>query len=97
MFHSGKLETLTRTVLQGNSAGQEGPAVMSIGSVKNMSGTTFANNTFFCPSGTYGFDLDRDAEEVRVSKPCLVSSPVEAEFQELESHFNQGTVFCASR
>lgn len=70
---------------------------MSIGSVKNMTGTTFANNTFFCPSGTYGFDLDSNAEEVRVSKPCLLSSPAKVRHLVRRSRVPRALVALQSR
>lgn len=40
----------------GNRAGVAGLAVMSLGIVEDMSYTTFETNTFYCPSGQYGYD-----------------------------------------
>ena len=46
-------------------AGEDGLAVMSLGIAENISALSFRNNSFFCPSGKYGFTED-DSELVEV-------------------------------
>lgn len=63
MFHEGTPISLTGSIFTANAAG-EGPAVMSDGSINNLSGVTFNDNTFYCPEGEYGYDKQSEAEEV---------------------------------
>lgn len=44
---------MSSTVFEGNDAGNEGPAVLSLGIVESMTGVTFQENGFYCPVGTY--------------------------------------------
>lgn len=39
-----------------NKAGNEGPAVLSLGIAENISGITLDNNTFYCSAGQYGYE-----------------------------------------
>ena len=48
-------------------AGEDGLAVMSLGTAENISAVLFRNNAFFCPPGKYG--LTEDSAEVEV-RPC---------------------------
>ena len=45
-------------------AGEEGLAVMSLGSMKNIADITFRNNSFFYSSGMYGYEENIDEVEV---------------------------------
>ena len=38
-----------------NEAGVEGPAVMSIGYLEQLSNVTFSENAYFCRAGEYGY------------------------------------------
>lgn len=66
IFHSGYLG-LFFTVFAGNTAGEDGTAVFSIGVVEQAANVTFDSNTLSCPQGDYGYD-----REVRVPKETLV-------------------------
>ncbi|CAM9767423.1 unnamed protein product, partial [Scytosiphon promiscuus] len=43
-----------------NRAGDVGPAVSSLGRAKGITNTSFESNTYFCPSGQYGYDQPED-------------------------------------
>ncbi|CAN0245080.1 unnamed protein product [Ascophyllum nodosum] len=45
-------------------AGEEGLAVMSLGSMDDIADITFRNNSFFCSSGMYGYEENIDEVEV---------------------------------
>ena len=45
-------------------AGEEGLAVMSLGSINDITDLTFRNNSFFCSSGMYGYEENIDEVEV---------------------------------
>ena len=68
LLHSGVLVALTGCTFELNMAGEDGLAVMSLGIAENISALSFRNNSFFCPSGKYGFTED-DSELVEV-RPC---------------------------
>lgn len=53
MVHAGVMEEISGTVFSGNSAGNEGPAVLSLGIVESISDVTFVDNVFYCDAGTY--------------------------------------------
>lgn len=45
-----------------NRSGDAGLAVMSLGIVEDMSNITFESNTYYCRSGTYGYEIHEDIE-----------------------------------
>ena len=45
-------------------AGEEGLAVMSLGSMNTITDLTFQNNSFSCSSGMYGYEEDIAEVEV---------------------------------
>lgn len=52
-MHAGVMEEVSGTVFRRNSAGNEGPAVLSLGIVQTISGVTFEDNVFYCDVGSY--------------------------------------------
>lgn len=59
MFNFVSLKTLHETVFVSNAAGEEGPAVKSMGTLESLSDVTFKANTFYCPIGYYGYEKVR--------------------------------------
>ncbi|CAN0176581.1 unnamed protein product [Scytosiphon promiscuus] len=64
MFHHAGYASLTDTNFTGNMAGSEGLAVITFGdldipSFPDSERVFFADNSFFCPLGQYGFDKVR--------------------------------------
>lgn len=53
MFHTGSL-WLVNATFEGNMAGAEGPAMISIGLLEGVSNVTFTKNSFHCSAGEYG-------------------------------------------
>lgn len=68
LFVSGSLLALNDTTFYGNQAGQEGPAVMSVGSLEDTDGATFTfiSNSFYCAQNYYGYDISVADEKVGV-------------------------------
>lgn len=64
-MHAGVMEEVSGTVFRRNSAGNEGPAVLSLGIVQSISNVIFGDNVFFCDVGTYS----REAAISPVSYP----------------------------
>lgn len=48
-----------------NRAGDEGLAILSLGSAEKISDVEFDSNAFYCSSGTYGYEMDVSEAEVR--------------------------------
>ena len=63
LLHSGVLVALTNRTFEPNMAGEDGLAVMILGTAENISALSFRNNLFFCTAGNYG--LANDLVEVR--------------------------------
>lgn len=63
LLHSGVLVELSGTIFEENTAGEDGPAVMSLGLAQNISNVDFVANAFYCSSGFYG--VEDDAGDVR--------------------------------
>lgn len=63
-LNSGVLVGLGGSKFIGNRAGGDGPAVMSLGIVENITDTSFESNTNYCPPGEYGYDIDEFEDEV---------------------------------
>lgn len=53
LVHAGVMEEVSGTVFRRNSAGNEGPALLSLGIVQTISDVTFEDNVFYCDTGTY--------------------------------------------
>lgn len=78
LFHSGDIESVSRTVFEGNMA-SEGPAIMSIGNLDYTWNVTFISNTFYCSEGTYGYEMEADKVsllEYPSVKRCTVAARV---------------------
>lgn len=60
-IHSGVLVLLDGSTFVGNQAGEDGPAVMSLGIAENFSSVTFDANTFYCSAGAYGYENETEA------------------------------------
>lgn len=72
-LHSGVLVKLDLATFVGNSARDAGLAIQSLGIVGNIFNTTFESNTYYCPAGQYGVDVDETEDEVIALFPqCLV-------------------------
>ena len=54
VFHTGSL-WLVHTMFEGNMAGAEGPAMISIGLLQGITNVSFSQNSYFCSAGEYGF------------------------------------------
>ena len=67
LLHSGVLVALTGCTFEYNMAGEDGLAIMSLGTTETISALSFRNNSFFCHAGKYGLTEDSELVEVR---PC---------------------------
>eukprot|EP00903_Cladosiphon_okamuranus_P016944 g15619.t1 len=67
-LHSGVAVDLDRCTFVGNKAGEEGLAVLSLGIAENISDAEFDSNSFFCSTGTYGYEMEQT--EAEVSDTC---------------------------
>ena len=56
IYHTGYLR-LSNTSFVGNEAGIEGPAIISIGLLEELSNVYFSENTFDCRAGEYGYTV----------------------------------------
>lgn len=63
-LHSGVAVDLDRCTFVGNKAGEEGLAVLSLGIAENISDAEFDSNSFFCSTGTYGYEMEQTEAEV---------------------------------
>ena len=54
IFHTGSLR-LSSTSFVGNKVGVEGPAIMSVGFLEELSDVSFLENTYDCRAGQYGY------------------------------------------
>ncbi|CAN0559019.1 unnamed protein product, partial [Laminaria digitata] len=54
IFHTGSLRVVN-TSFEANKAGVEGPAIISIGLIKELSNVTFSENSFYCRGTKYGY------------------------------------------
>eukprot|EP00903_Cladosiphon_okamuranus_P015456 g14274.t1 len=61
-IHSGVLVRMGGSTFVENKAGDEGPAVLSLGIAENISGITFDANTFYCSAGQYGYEEERTVD-----------------------------------
>ena len=78
LVHAGVMEEISDTVFDGNGAGNEGPAVLSLGLLDSMSAVTFDSNEFFCEEGKFSAEtrVGSDASTVRCFLfSCCVRAP----------------------
>lgn len=68
-LQSGVLVELGRTSFVGNRATDAGLAVQSLGIAQNITTTIFESNTYYCPSGEFGYEIGEFEEEV-TNLPC---------------------------
>lgn len=54
IFHTGFMRVFNTTFVA-NVAGVEGPGIMSVGGLENLSNVSFVENTFKCGAGEYGY------------------------------------------
>lgn len=64
-LHSGVAVGIENCIFVGNRAGDEGLAILSLGIAEKISGVEFDSNSFYCSSGTYGYEMDVPEAEVR--------------------------------
>lgn len=57
-----------------NKAGDDGPAVLSLGIAENVSNVTFDANTFYCSAGQYGYEMKRSTDDEVKCFPALWQS-----------------------
>lgn len=55
-MHAGVVEDMTNTLFSDNGAGNEGPAILSLGMLNSMTSVTFLENNFYCEAGKYSAD-----------------------------------------
>lgn len=67
-LHSGVVISMQSVTFVENRAGEAGLAIMSLGIIEDMYDTRFESNTYYCPSGRYGYDK----MEVMVRCPVVV-------------------------
>ncbi|CAN0467021.1 unnamed protein product, partial [Ectocarpus sp. 8 AP-2014] len=58
------MEEISGTTFEGNGAGNEGPAVVSLGLLSYMGGVSFDGNSFYCEEGTFSTEVEIEGEEV---------------------------------
>ena len=63
IFHTGSLR-LSSTSFVGNKVGVEGPAVMSVGFLEELSDVSFLENTYDCRAGRYGYMFKNEVNNV---------------------------------
>ena len=68
IFHTGSMRVFN-TSFVANKAGVEGPAVMSVGFLEEMSNVSFSENAFFCRVGEYGY-LDKSKARRIACRRC---------------------------
>lgn len=64
LYLHGPLNALDESIFTANTAGEEGPAVMSMGYITSMSNVSFDHNAFSCATGFYGYDAESGTDEV---------------------------------
>lgn len=55
-MHAGVVEDMSNTLFSHNGAGNEGPAILSLGILNAMTSVTFLENGFYCAAGKYSAD-----------------------------------------
>lgn len=53
LVHGGVLAELSNSIFELNRAGNEGPAILSLGQLRSMSGVTFRDNYYYCEAGQF--------------------------------------------
>lgn len=64
IFHTGSMRVIN-TSFVANMAGVEGPGLMSIGYLEELSNVSFMANTFLCDVGQYGYINKNEARTIR--------------------------------
>lgn len=64
IFHAGYMRVLN-TSFVANVASVEGPAIMSVGQLKELSNVSFTENTYFCRVGEYGYIDKKEARTIQ--------------------------------
>lgn len=67
LVHAGVMEEVSDTVFEGNGAGNEGPAVLSLGLLDYMGAVTFDSNEFFCEEGKFSTETRVGSDASKVS------------------------------
>ena len=70
IFHAGSMRILN-TSFVANKAGVEGPGVMSIGFLEEMSNVSFSENAYFCRVGEYSY-LDKTEARMIACRLCRI-------------------------
>ena len=63
IFHTGSMRVINTTFVA-NKAGVEGPGVMSIGVLEEMSNVSFSENAYFCRAREYGYLNEKEARTI---------------------------------
>ena len=63
IFHTGPMRVFDTTFVA-NKAGVEGPGVMSVGDLEEMSNVSFSENAYFCRVGEYGYLNESEARTI---------------------------------
>lgn len=70
-MQAGVTEEISDTVFEANGAGNEGPAVLSLGLLSYMSGVTFDDNAFYCEEGKFSTEVElKNDSSTMVSQLC---------------------------
>ena len=62
IFHTGSMR-VSNTIFAANQAGVEGPAVMGIGFLEELSNVSFSENTYYCRAREYGYIVKNEARK----------------------------------
>lgn len=92
-MHTGVMTEISDTVLEENSAGDEGPAVLSLGLLSTMSGVTFDGNDFYCEEGEYSTDTEASSSGSRAVRLSLELSKNAVAFRFRESFLGGHSLF----
>ena len=63
IYHTGYLR-LSNTSFVANEVGIEGPAIISIGFLEELSSVYFSENAFDCRAGEYGYIVENEVSSV---------------------------------
>lgn len=62
MYHVGSLRVVD-TSFVANQASVEGPSIISLGQLKQLSNVSFSQNVFYCPANKYGYVVKNEARK----------------------------------
>ena len=63
IYHTGSMRVFDSKFVA-NKAGVEGPGVMSVGDLAEMSNVSFSENAYFCRVGEYGYLNENKARTI---------------------------------